>query len=246
MTKAYLIIAFIGLWPLSILGQSININAVEVKSGAIVVHYVLEDTNPQDEFQVSLFSSKDDFAAPLTKVSGDIGSDVLAGPDKKITWSIGDELGNFSGELSFEIRARIYIPFVKLTNFDTQRKYKRGKNYPLTWTSGNMGGQVDIELYHGKDRISGDRNIPNTGKYDWAILPSVKSGDGYTLRFTNTKNREDFVVTKPFSIVARTPFIIKFGGGLLLAGAGATAVLLSSSPNGPKDLPENPGLPSTK
>ena len=98
--------------------QKINIKWVEIASDKIIVHYDLEDTNPNHEYIISLFSSKDNFSAPLTKVTGDAGNEIKPGNDKSITWDIKRELGNYKGDLELGLRGKFYVPFLKLTDFD--------------------------------------------------------------------------------------------------------------------------------
>ena len=205
------------------IAQKISISWVEIAGNKLIIHYNLDDTNPNHEYAVSVFSSKDNFSAPLTKVTGDVGNEVIPGSNKSITWSITDELGNYRGDIELEIRSKVFLPFLKLTNFEGEKKYKRGKNYPIVWTSGNLNGQVDLELYSKEDRVLRESNIPNTGKYDWFIPGNVKPGKEYRIKFTNTRNREEVVYSKVFRIVPKIPTALKFGA-LAVIGGGIAAL----------------------
>lgn len=226
--------------------QKLSMDRIELVRDKIVVHYSLEDVNPNHQYQVDLYSSKDNFAVPLTKVKGDVGSEVKPGKEHTIEWSIVLEIGNYVGDLSVEVRARVYVPFVKINGFKEGSVYKRGRSYPLLWTSGNMGGQVDVELYNGQSRVGGDRNVPNTGKYEYAIPGSVKPGKEYRLKFTNTRNRDEFVYSPVFRITPKIPFVIKVGGALAILGGVAFLAGSSGGEGGSdsaKNLPSFPGLP---
>ncbi|MCX7638767.1 MAG: hypothetical protein N2044_13065, partial [Cyclobacteriaceae bacterium] len=72
--------------------QTIAISWVEIAGTKIIVHYDLESANPNHEFTINLFSSKDNFSAPLTKVTGDVGNEIKPGKDKKIVWDVVSEL----------------------------------------------------------------------------------------------------------------------------------------------------------
>lgn len=226
--------------------QKISLSRIDLEMDKLVVYFSLEDTNPNHTYQISLFSSKDNFATPLTKVTGDVGTEVKAGSEKKIQWNMSQELGAFKGDLAIEVRARVFIPFVKLTSFDTSRKYKRGKTYPLLWSSGNMGGQIDIDLFEGQNRVDGDRNVPNTGKYEFAISGSVKPGKDYRLKFTNTRNRDEYIFSQPFRIVPKVPFVLK-AGAIVVVATGVYFLFDGDTPppppNGATDIEEWPGLP---
>jgi hypothetical protein len=239
MRTIILIFLFIASPLLKAWAQKIAVYRIDLVRDKLIVHYSLDDTNPNHNYQVSLYSSKDNFSAPVTRVSGDVGPEVKPGGEKKIEWSIAQELGAYKGSLSLEVRAGVFVPIVKLSAFDTERKYKRGKTYPLLWTSGNMGGQIDIDLYEGQDRLHSDRNIPNTGKYEYAIPGSVKPGKNYRLRFTNTRNRDEYVYSPPFRVVPRIPFVVK--AGVLLAVVGGTAMVVGGGGGGGNDN-NNPGV----
>jgi hypothetical protein len=229
------------------MAQKISIKRIDIQKDKLLVYFSLDDPNPNHTYRVSLYSSKDNFATPLTKVTGDVGTEVKPGTEKKIEWNIARELGAYKGELAIEVRAGVFIPFLKLTSFDAQRKYKRGKTYPLLWTSGNMGGQIDIDLFNEQTRVYGDRNVPNTGKYEFAITGSVKRGSNYRLKFTNTRNRDEYVFSGTFSIVPKIPFAIKAGAALLVAGG--LYFILSTEPDSiqppaAKEIEEWPQLPT--
>ena len=244
MRYIFLIVLLCTITGLS--AQKISLSRIDLEMDKLIVHFSLEDTNPNHTYQISLFSSKDNFATPLTKVTGDVGTEVKAGAEKKIQWNMSQELGSYKGELSIEVRARVFIPFVKLTSFDTSRKYKRGKTYPLLWSSGNMGGQIDIDLFEGQNRVDGDRNVPNTGKYEFAISGSVKAGKDYRLKFTNTRNRDEYIFSQPFRIVPKVPFVLKVGS-LAVIAAGAYFLFSGGDPPPPPDttkaIEEWPGVP---
>jgi hypothetical protein len=226
--------------------QKIEIAWVQVEGKQLVVHYDLDDTNPTHEYIIQLFTSKDNYTTPLTKISGDAGSEVKAGKDKKLIWSITEELGNYAGEIELEIRGKVYVPFIKLSPFEKDQKFKRGINYPLVWHSGNLSGQVDIELYFENTRIHSDRNVPNTGKFDWIIPGNIKPGKGYHLKFTNTKNRDEILVSTPFRITPKIQTLYKIAAGVLI---GTGIILFMPSGSGPsdpveEDLPSHPTTPN--
>jgi hypothetical protein len=223
-----------------IFAQTVDIDWVQISGTEVVVHYDLEDDHPLHAYTINLFSSTDNFASPLLKLSGDHGNEVKAGKDKQIRWKITEELGAYGGEIELELRAKMYVPFMKMTAFRAETKYKRGRNYPLVWTSGNLGGHVDIELYFLNTRIHSDRNVPNTGKFDWQLPANVKPSGEYRLKFTNTKNREETFTTQPFRVISKFPLVAKIAASAL---AGVGIYLLIKGKEAPK-TPANPILPS--
>ncbi len=238
--KRYLLLV-LGLFILlngHVNAQNINIDFIEFEGRNIVVHYTLDDgANSNRQFLVQLYSSQDNFSTPLTRVSGDFGTEVTAGFDKKIVWDITQELGAYEGTISLELRGRVYVPFVKLS-LEENQIFKRGKNYPLNWTSGNLSGQVNIELYNNAgERIWGENNVPNVGKFDWYLPASVKAGNDYKLKFTNVKDRNDVVFSKAITIKPKIPLLIKLGTGILLAGAAAYVISTSTTSSEPTPFP---------
>jgi hypothetical protein len=221
--------------------QTVEIDWVQVSNNELIVHYNLDDENPAHVYTINLFSSYDDFAAPLQHLSGDHGNEVKAGVNRQIRWRITEELGLYAGPIELEVRAKMYIPFVKMTEFNSNHSYKRGKNYPLVWRSGNPAGHVDIELYLADTRVHSDRNVPNTGKFDWQVPASAKPSGGYRLKFTNNKNREETFYTPPFKVSSKIPRVAKLVAGVALVGV---SIILFSSEKGNSNLPDVPNPPN--
>src|SRR4051812_7471077 len=84
--------------------QTVVLKKIELGGEKIVVHYDLEDSNPNHFYRIQLFSSTDNFAYPLNKVSGDVGLDIRPGTGKKIEWNVFEELKEPNGKISLEIR----------------------------------------------------------------------------------------------------------------------------------------------
>ena len=236
LTFILLVIGTVQAWA-----QKIEVDFVEVTDNKVVVHYDLQDEKTERTYLVNLFSSQDNFTKELTKVSGDVGTEVKSGRDRKITFDITKELGNFKGDISFEVRGRIYVAFVKLKEFGEGQVFKRGKNVPINWSSGNLSGQVNIELYKGDQRISGDNNQPNVGKFDWNVPSGAKKGSDYRLKFTNTKDRNDVAYSPTFTIKPKVPMLLKAAGILVIGGLVAVVASGSKSSSSP-GVEKVPGL----
>jgi len=247
--RYFIVLIFLFAFTKSV-AQKIEIDWIELAGNKVIVHYKLDDTNTNHQYLISLFSSADNFTTSLTKVAGDVGTEVKAGVDKKITWDITKELPSFKGNLTFEVRGRVFISYVKLTSFSEGLVFKRGKNTPLNWTSGNLSGQVNIELFKSQERIPVENNAPNSGRYDWHIPGNLKKGSDYKLRFTNSKDRDDFIESPSFSIKPKVPVALKIAGAAILVGglvfiAGSGGESGTVTPPAPESsLPGNPGKPN--
>jgi hypothetical protein len=200
--------------------QTVSIKNVELAGEKIIVHYDLEDGNPNNSYKLDLYASRDNYAAPLAKVKGDIGMEVKPGVDRKIEWNIREELGGYKGRIALEIRGKVYIPFVKLQNFDAEKSYKRGKSYNMAWKPGSTN-PINIELYKGGQRISGEMNQPNNGGHTFYIPAQAKKGSDYRIKVTDTKSSEDVLYTSEFKVKPKVPLLVKILPVLAIGGAAA-------------------------
>jgi hypothetical protein len=228
----------------SAFAQKVAVKKVELAGEKIIVHYDLEDSNPNNEYQIFLYSSQNNFSTALTKVKGDVGSEVKSGSDRKIEWNIMEELGPYKGKLALEVRGNVYAPFVKLQNFDVSRKYKRGKSYPLQWKPGTST-PIHIELYKGSERLDGELNHPNNGSYSMAIPGKAKAGKDYRLKITDSKNSDQVLYSGYFRVTPKVPLLYKL---LPLAIIGGVASTLGGGGGGEPTTPptneiELPGFP---
>jgi len=226
--------------------QTVTIKKVELAGERVIVHFDLDDANSNHEFLLNLFSSNDNFTAPLSKVSGDVGPEVKPGLNKRIAWDILKEYGGYKGKLSLEIRGKVYVPFVKLQNFETEKSYKRGKTYLLSLKAGNTD-PIHIELYKGSQRISGEMNHPNNGTYALTVPSNAAKGDDYRLKITDSKSNEEVIYSPFFKVRPKIPLLVKVLPVVVVAGA---VVALSggkkesgggTSSNGPIPTPPLPG-----
>lgn len=212
--------------------QQASIKKVELAGEKIIVHYDLEDSNPANEYQISLYASQSNFTTALTKVSGDVGNEIKAGPNKKIEWNIREELGPFKGKLSLEIRGKMFIPVAKLNNLSAGDKLKRGKDHLLTWKPGSSN-PVNIELQKDGRTINSQLNQPNNGSHSLAIPADAPPGKDYTLRITDTRDTENTITSHPFTVTRKIPLLLKVVP--ILAIGGVAAVLAGSGGGGGGD-----------
>lgn len=222
----------------SAFSQVVTVQKVELAGDKVIVHYDLEDNNPNNEYQLNLFASRDNFSTPLTKVTGDVGSEVKPGTGRKMEWDIVKEYGNYKGLLSLEIRGKVFLPFVKLQGFDTKKSYKKGKSYNINWKSGSAN-PVNIELYKGGERIGGDVNHPNNGNYTLFIPKGAAKGSDYRLKLSDARNTDDVIYTGFFKVVPKIPLLLKLAP-LVVAGGVAAVLAGGGDPAVDDKLPEAP------
>lgn len=190
------------------IAQKINISRIQIAGDTVVVHYALEDANPNNEYRVSLFASADNFKHPLKKVSGDVGGEILAGSARRIMWNAREELGSFNGKLAFEVHAKMHIPIAKFLELTSATKFRRGKKHVVHWKPG--GSQpVHIELLKGERSIVSELNHPNNGAFAMPIPMHCKIGNDYKVRITDARNPEEVVYSQKFSIGRKIPLAAK-------------------------------------
>jgi hypothetical protein len=238
MKKFVLAISFLTATSVAGVAQTVAIKKIELAGEKIIVFYDLEDSNPNNEFQINLYASKDKFSAPLTKVKGDVGPDVRPGSGRRIEWNINEEYQGFKGKLSLEIRGKVFVPFVKLRDFDIERTYKRGKSYNIAWRPGNTN-PIHIELFKGSQRVGGELNHPNNGAYTLSIPPGVKKGKDFRLKITDSKHPDEIIYSDYFKVSPKIPLLLKVVP--TVAVAGALAVVLAGSGGGSDNPPQDNG-----
>jgi hypothetical protein len=223
------------------MAQTVTISKVEIAGEKVVVHYDLDDGNPNNEYLISLYSSKDNYAAALAKVSGDVGMEVKPGTGKRIEWKIVEEYGAYKGRLALEVKGKVYVPFVKLQGFDTKKKYAKGRSHPIKWKPGSSNS-VNIELYNGGERISGEINHPNSGAFNLFIPKHVKPGKEYRLKFSDPRNSEEVIYSSYFEVGPTIPLWMKIAP-LVVVGTVVTILLIDKPPTS-NQLPPAPGEPN--
>jgi hypothetical protein len=193
-----------------VFGQSLEIKNIEFKSNRFVVHYDIVDSIADRSYTIRVYSSVDGFVSPLQKIQGDAGVDINAGKHKKLEWAVLEELGaSFEGNVTLELRGRIYIPFIKTESINQYKVFKRGRNYNLTWSGGSEQNVLNFDLYRGDRKIFSFPNIGNAGHHSFKFPTHVKPGKNYRFRISDSKNKDEVVYTDVFKIKRRVPLAIK-------------------------------------
>jgi hypothetical protein len=239
MYKHHLFVIFF-LLALTALGQDFKVNRVELAQGKVNIYYDLVDSTARG-YTINVYASRDNFIAPLQKVTGDAGLEVKAGKGKKIVWDAPAELGpDFDGKMGLEVRGRVYIPFVRFERFEEYKAIKRGKAYNISWTGGTPQNILHFDLYKGEKKVASFTDIANTGKYKLTLPTNVKPGSNYKFKITDTKNKDEVVYTGNFTVKRKVPLLLKV---IPILGVGALAATLGGSGSkGAKEIvdPVNP------
>jgi len=231
LSKRHAIFFLFVLNTLQLFGQEISIKQIELEGGQVFIYYSLVDSTPERSYIVNLYTSKDNFVHPLQKVTGDIGIEIHPGINKKITWNANEEFGHdFEGIVSFEIRSKIYVPFLALQDFN-YKKLKRGTVYEIAWTGGRPQNILNFDLYRQDKRVATFSNIANVGHHSLVIPTHVKQGDGYQLKISDIKNKDELVHTQTFCVARKVPLLLKVVPVVMLGVAGYLLIGHSVDPH---------------
>ncbi len=220
------------------IAQQLDVKRVELKGDEVIIYYALLDSMAGRTYSINLYTSQDKYVNPQTHVSGDHGIEVKPGVQRKLIWNAKKELGeNFNDKISIELRARLFIPFIK---FDSFEKIKKGKPTEVTWRGGTPQNILNFELWRNDERVLVIPNIPNAQHAQIEIPGSVKPGKNYTFKIVDSKNKDLAIQTSPFIIKPKMPLLVKVlpilavGGAIVLLGGenGTTGDSEIVDPNG--------------
>jgi hypothetical protein len=236
-TRLAFFLLFITLASSSI-AQIFTITKTERQGDNLILYYDLLDSVNNRAYTINVYSSADNYINPLNKVSGDVGLEVKPGGNRKIIWRAKEELGpDFVGDLALEVRGKIYIPFVKLDGFNDYKKFKRLRNYKITWTGGRGNSVLNFDLYRGEKKITSFPNIANVGQYTVKFEGNIRPGNNYKLKVADAKNKDDVVWTENFKISRKTPLLLKV---IPLLGLGYLATTLAGNSSTNNDIIDAP------
>ena len=222
-------------FPLLAFSQKLeNLKAI-VQGEKIIVTYDLSQGYAGDKFDILLYASHNNFSSPLQRVNGDVGRGLTPGKGKTIEVDARNEIGNYKGELSFEVRAEVIAAFALTNNISSA---KRGKSIALAWRGGMKNQDVKIELLRAGVSQGAVGTAGNNGMYQWLVPSNHKTGTDYQLRLVNGK---ETVTTGRFAIKHKVPTLLKV---LPLVAVATVVGLVGGSKPGPAkaNLPLPPDL----
>lgn len=226
-------------------GQKIEHVAATFQDGKVTIAYDLVGADPSAKYNVSLYSSHDNYASPLNFVTGAVGENVGPGKSRSVIWDAKAALPtDFDKEIVIKVKAVIILPPIAKINLEplTRTAIKRGTTYDLGWVGGAPGDNLTIELIKdNKVQQTITQELKNTQRYGVLLPKNIKPGKNYSLRVTNTSRSNDQSDTSPFEIKPRIPLLVKVlpiavVAGVVLSGS------KSSKDSGPAALTDLPDL----
>lgn len=158
-----------------------NIKAEPVGGGeTVIITYDITGAPADQKFKVSVYSSHNNYSTPLSLVSGDV-TEVTPGTGKRIVWNARSEMVEFTGDITFELRAD---PIVQALTVKTPSGVKKGKTATINYTGVNAGDNAKLELIRSGIVVNliGTTNEPS--KYSWHVPIDVDKGSDYQIRLT--------------------------------------------------------------
>ncbi len=207
-----------------------NVNAVLNQNETITIRYDLIGSDQNQRFRISIFSSHNNFSSPLNRVSGDVGNDIAPGTNRTILWQAKDELGNYSGNLTFEVRGSVIAATqtgpqpLTFTSPKVNDAFKIGKSMNILWQGGIPNNDVKLELFQNDIRLRNIGTSPNRGNYSYSVPTDLK-GDGFAIKLFNLSDPNASVLSGSFKIRGKTPVYIKLIPVGVAAGVGVALLL---------------------
>lgn len=223
--------------------QEFSIKTVELTADQVILHYDLIDTTKNRTYTIFVYTSRDNFLAPLNQLTGDAGLEVKPGLNRKITWNAKAELGStFEGDVELEIRGRVYVPFIRFQGFEDVQVRKRNVPFLVKWSGGTRQNILNFQLYQGEKLVYTFPNVANANEYKVVLPNAVRPGKDYYFRIADSKNRDQVVITSKFDVKRKIPLIVKV---IPIIGVGALAYTLTSSKSA-SELGAPPDPPTQK
>lgn len=229
-----LILAILTL-PIYCFSQKLENLKAEALGDKIIITYDITGSHPDDSYNISLYSSHNNYSVPLTLVTGDVGKKIKEGKNKRIEWDAPSEYNGIKGTLLFEVHAELVA---KLTFQNSIDHVRRGKIAPISWRGGDQHATVKIELIKDDVVIGIIGTNKDKRSFDWKISARQKTGKNYHLRLTNGK---EVVSSKAFSIKPKVSLLMKI---IPAVGVGFAAylVLNGAKDSGPTELATPPDI----
>ena len=189
--------------PLTVVCQKIENLEASTAGDKIIIMYDIANGVTGDTYDVLLYASHNNYSSPVRLVSGEVGKALTEGRKKKIEWDAKTELGNYSGDLSFELHVVVTAALAVQSRVTS---IKRGKDLELAWRGGSANQEIKIELLQSGATIGTLGIIPNTGSWQWPVPSNQSVGNDFQLRLVSGR---ESVVTEPFSIRHKIPTALK-------------------------------------
>jgi hypothetical protein len=222
--------------------QRVNNVRAQAKGNIVIISYDLLGTISGQIYSVSVYSSHNGMAKPLTQLKGEIGPGIKPGPNKVIEWGAKKELSNFEGDVTIEVRATLTFSPIRFTSPQKNALHKRGKSYKVNWLGAIANENLQLELYNDTSRVFEINRTINKGTLEWEIPLNTEPGKNYKYKISSVENPFNFAFSNSFIIKRKTATWIKVMPLTAVAG-GVLFYIISNGNKGPVDAGGEKDLP---
>ena len=211
-------------------GQNLSNPSVIQQDNEVLVSYQL-DSEKGKAWSVSLYASHNNFSSPLKMVQGDVNDKrILPGGSKQIRWNALDEVKNFDGDISFQIKATPAAPLFK--NIEaSSTKVKRGKEVTISWSAVHSKEPVKVELVREENVVP--IGTGSNGKLTYTVPKKMKVGE-YTIALSSAG---EVIQGGSFAVKPKYPLLVKV---LPIVAVGIVTIIIINNQNKPDPVPDAP------
>ncbi|HMJ67500.1 MAG TPA: Ser-Thr-rich GPI-anchored membrane family protein [Cyclobacteriaceae bacterium] len=234
MSRPLLLVLLLATFQLS--AQRLeNIRAQAISGGERVsITYDITGGSRDQKFKVTVYASHNNYSTPLSMVSGDV-NEVTAGTGKRIEWNAKAEMVEYSGDITFELRAD---PVALPLNVKTPPGVKKGKSTTISYDGIAPNESVKLELVKGGVVVNQIGVTNDPGKYVWTVPSDVAKGSDYQVRLTTGGRVAN---SGSFKVKSKTSPLVYIIPGVVVVGAIVFLVTRDKdNGGGSKELPIPP------
>ena len=212
------------------LAQEIRNLAVQKSGDDVIIRFDLRQAaNPQELYDIEIFSSHDSYASPLELKKGKV-KDVFPGLSLNYILDAKKIFDGFEGEVDFKVIATLtFIPLEMIRPTETV-KVKAGKSIDLEWKGGSDNSTYKIDYSKEGGNWTPLENQVYDKKYTWYVPKKAKKGT-YSVKVTSDEKRAKAIYSGNIVIKKKVPVVVKLLP-LLAAGAAAYFVFLADDGGG--------------
>ncbi len=214
-----------------------NIRAEAINGGEkVLITYDLTGGSQGQKYKVTVYGSHNNYGSSLSMISGDV-NDVTPGTNKKIEWNAKSEMVEFTGDITFELRADPIIANLSVTKPNSVRQ---GTATTIYYSGVAPGESVKLELMRDGTVVNNLGNSTSPSNYTWNVPPEIQKGSNYQIKITAGTRT---ATSDPFDLGGEKKKI-KAKWIIIPAAAivGGVVIFLVTRPKGSKskDLPTPP------
>lgn len=175
-----LLILVFGAFQLS--AQRLENIRAEAQNGGekVIITYDLNGVAAGAKYKVAVYSSHNNYSTPLSQVTGDL-NDVTGGTGKRIEWNARGEMVEYTGDITFELRAD---PIIVPLTVKTPSGVKKGKTIKINYSGVASGESIKLDLIKSGVVVNQVGNTSDPSQYTWSVPIDVEKGSDYQIRLT--------------------------------------------------------------